>query len=216
MSEFARAQAGDPDLLAHLIRKHIPLVQSLCRRFSYCEDAFQQGCIGLLLAIRRFQEEKGCQFSTFAVPYILGEMRRAFSHTLGWRSRNSLKKAESYRAEQLLLTGREPSIQEMAAACQMAPEELILLMERNQPPVYDETGYLIASIPDPHSMDWLERFCIRDIFSRLPKNDQKLLFRRFIRGESQQKTSETMGISQSSLSRREKEARKRFIQAWNA
>lgn len=202
--------------MAHLIRKHIPLVQSLCRRFSYCEDAFQQGCIGLLLAIRRYQEDKGYQFSTFAVPYILGEMRRAFSHTLGWRTRNSLKKAEAYRAEQLLLTGKEPSVQETAAVCQMPPEELILLMERNQPPVYDETGYLIASIPDPHSMDWLERFCIRDIFLRMPGKDQSLLFQRFIRGESQEKTALSMGISQASLSRREKEARNRFIQAWNA
>ena len=58
MGAFTLAQRGDPQALSALVRQHIPLVQALCRRFSYCEDAFQQGCMGLVCAIRKFREER--------------------------------------------------------------------------------------------------------------------------------------------------------------
>ena len=69
MGAFSKAQAGDADALSALLRRHIPLVQALARRFSYSEDAFQQGCMGLLYAIRHFREDSGCQFSTYAVSW---------------------------------------------------------------------------------------------------------------------------------------------------
>lgn len=214
MSVYALAQAGDPDALAALVRQHIPLVQALNRRFSFSEDAFQQGCIGLVTAIRRFREELGNQFSTYAVPIILGEMRHAFSHSLGWRARSALRRVQAFREEALQRTGREPAIRETAAAAGLQPEELMLLMERDQPNIYDETGTLLSSIPDPRGDSWLLRLCIQDIFSRMSPEEQWLLHQRFLNGKSQTEIARGLHVPQYQVSRWEKRAKARFRQAW--
>jgi len=215
MSLYLLAQQGDPDALSCLIRKHIPLVQALSKRFSYCEDAFQQGCLGLLLAIRGFQESLGYCFSTYAVPVILGEMRRAFTKSLGWRARRTLNKAKAYQDEIIKATGKEPSIKEMAQAAGTAPQDLILLLERDQEILLQESDQLLLSFPDPHSDSWLIRFFIRDILSRMSKKDQWLIQKRFREGISQQELADRLAISQSTLSRYEKKVRQLFIEAWN-
>lgn len=212
---YARAQAGDPDALACLIRKHIPLVQSLNRRFSFGEDTFQQGCLGLLLAIRRFDEKRGYRFSTYAVPVILGEMRRGLSPSLGWRARRTLHKAQEFEENFIRETGKSPSVQAAAQAAGTSPEELILLLESTKPPSMDQTGELLASLPDPQSDRWLIRFLIRDIFERMNKDDQQLLRMRYLKGKSQKETAEILGVTQSTLSRYEKKACLRFQKAWN-
>lgn len=213
MGAYSLAQAGDTDALAALVRQHIPLVQALARRFSYCEDAFQQGCMGLVSAIRGFREEMGRQFSSYAVPWILGEMRRGLSHTLGWRARAALKRAIEYQRCQQQM-GREPTISQMADAAGIPREELILLMERAQSAVPDETGTLLASVPDPRGEGWLLRLCIRDILNRMPWEESWLLFQRFIRGATQQQLAHRLHTTQSRISRKEKQARLRFQRAW--
>ncbi|MBR3740913.1 MAG: hypothetical protein IKN04_10750, partial [Clostridia bacterium] len=149
MSLYALAQAGDPDALAALVRRHMPLVQALSRRFPSPEDAFQQGCVGLVAAIRRYQEDAGFAFSTYAVPVILGEMRRSACRDMGWRTRNKLKRARDYQEQQLRQFGRMPSAKETAEKAGLPPEELALLLEMEKGPVYDETGLLLSSLPDP-------------------------------------------------------------------
>lgn len=215
MGAYALAQAGDENALALLVRKHIPLVQALAKRFSWCEDAFQQGCLGLVQAIRHFKEELGHQFSTFAVPWILGEMRKAYSHTLGWRARASLKKAVRYQ-ERMQAEGKEATIGQMAEAAGIPREELVLLMERSQPVLYDETGILLPSLPDPGGDTWLLRLCIRDILERMPRQDQWLLSKRFLQGKSQGELARELHTTQSSISRKERAARLHFQQAWLA
>ncbi len=214
MGVYALAQAGDSQALAALVRHHIPLVQALCRRFSYCEDAFQQGCMGLVQAIRRFREDSGCCFSTYAVPVILGEMRRAFSHQLGWRARAALKKARACREERLRLMGREPTIQEMAVAAGVDAAEMMLLLERDQPAVYDMTGTLLSSLPDPRSEGWLTRLFIRDILARMPMREAWIIRQRFFLGHSQGEIALALGANQSTVSRLEKKAREAFRAAW--
>lgn len=214
MGAYALAQRGDSQALSALVRRHIPLVQSLCRHFSYCEDAFQQGCLGLVTAIRRFREDSGCQFSTYAVPVILGEMRRAFSHTLGWRSRAALRRAGEYRERQQKIYGRDPSVGEIARETGMAAAELALLLERNQPAVYDITGTLLQSLPDPQSESWLTRLFIRDILRRMPEKEAWLIHQRFFLGRSQQEVALFLGANQSTVSRLEKRARLAFQAAW--
>jgi len=215
MSLFTIAQAGDPEALSALVRRHIPLVQALCRRFSGSEDAFQQGCIGLVKAIRKYREDSGCQFSTYAVPVILGEMRRAYSHSLGWRSRAVLNKARTYQERQIRLTGQAPAIGEIAAHAGIPPEELALLIEQDKGPLYDETGAFFSSLPDPMGENWLLRFCILDVLSRLPSEESWLIRQRFVAGRSQTELAEALSVSQSRISRREKAAREHFAQAWN-
>lgn len=215
MGLYAMAQAGNPDALSKLVRQHIPLVQALARRFSYCEDAFQQGCMGLVKAIRGFREELGRQFSTYAVPWILGEMRRAVSHALGWRARASLKKALDFQ-QRMQQMGKEATIGQMAAAAEVEREELILLMERSQSVVPDETGTLLASLPDPRSDQWFLRLCIRDILDRMPREESWLLCQRFVMGRSQMDLASHLSTTQSGISRKEKQARLRFQRAWLA
>ena len=215
MDDFGRAQAGDSDALAMLLRRHMPLVQALSRRFSYSEDAFQQGCIGLLLAIRRYRSDSGFQFSTYAVPVILGEMRRAFSQALGWRARRTLRAAEKIRQDMIRLTGREPAAADVARAAGIAPEELMLLMERSRPPLYDdESCFLMQCLPDPSSDAWLLRLLIRDILDRMQRDESLLLRRRFLLGYSQAAVARALRITQSAASRREKAARMHFRAAW--
>ncbi|MBE5787910.1 MAG: sigma-70 family RNA polymerase sigma factor [Clostridiales bacterium] len=214
MGMFADAQAGDADALGSLVRTHMPLVQALARRFSFCEDAFQQGCLGLVHAIRHFREEMGRQFSTYAVPWILGEMRRAFSHTLGWRARAALKRAMEYQ-QRMQQQGREVTVGEMAAAAGIAREEMILLMERSQPMLYDESGILLPSLPDPQGESWLMRLCIRDILQRMPREERWIIEQRYMKGRSQTEVALCLKTTQSRISRREKLARQHFRQAWS-
>ena len=215
MGMYALAQAGSADALASLVRQHIPLVQALAKRFSFSEDVFQQGCLGLVHAIRHFREDSGFQFSTYACPVILGEMRKAFSRGLGWRAQRALRKAKQYQDHFFLQFGREPSIGDAAAHAGISAEELLLLMERTQPPVTDgEKGFSLSLLPDPQGEAWLTAFFIRDILSRLPRDEEWLLRQRFIRGRSQQQLARAMGAHQSTVSRKEKNARQRFITAW--
>lgn len=214
MGLYAMAQGGDAEALSLLMRRHLPLVHALSRRFSYSEDAFQQGCVGLLAAIRRYREDSGYQFSTYAVPVILGEMKKASSHALGWRSQAVLKKARAYQEQEMRQRGRVPGIQEIAAHAGVAPEELALLLEWDKGPVYDETGALLSSLPDPGGDGWLLRFCILDALSRLPDQEGWLIRQRFLLGRSQREVAQALRIPQSSVSRREKRAKMHFRAVW--
>ncbi|MBR3108048.1 MAG: sigma-70 family RNA polymerase sigma factor [Clostridia bacterium] len=215
MSLFALAQAGDPDALSELVRRHIPLVQSLCRRFPKSEDVFQQGCVGLVKAIRNYREDSGCRFSTYAVPVVLGEMRRVYSHTLGWRARAALNRAKMYQEKQLRLTGQAPSVLEIATQAGVSPEELALLIEQDKGPLYDETGTFFSSLPDPMGENWLLRFCILDVLSRMPKEESWLIRQRYVAGRTQTELADALSVSQSRISRQEKCAREHFVRAWN-
>ncbi|MBR0219728.1 MAG: sigma-70 family RNA polymerase sigma factor [Clostridia bacterium] len=214
MSLYALAQAGDPDALAALVRQHMPLVQALSRRFPSPEDAFQQGCVGLVFAIRRYQEDQGFAFSTYAVPVILGEMRRSACRNMGWRTRTKLKRARDYQEQQLRQFGRMPPIKETAEKAGLPPEELAMLLEMEKGPVYDETGLLLSSLPDPGGDAWLVRFCIQDILSRLPGEESWLIRQRFLLGRTQTELAQALQITQSCFSRREKRARAHFQEAW--
>ena len=214
MSLYTQAQAGDPEALSFLVRRHIPLVQALARRYAFCEDAFQQGCLGLVKAIRGYREETGCQFSTYAVPVVLGEMRRASHSALGWRAKAAVRRARAYQEQQLRLTGVNPPIRELAAQAGVSPEELVLLLEQAKGEVHDETGLLFSVLPDPRGEDWLLRFCILDALSRLPQEEGWLIRQRYVQGRSQTELAAALHTTQSSVSRREKQARQHFIQAW--
>ncbi len=214
MSLYSLAQAGDPDALSALVRQHMPLVGALSRRFPDQEDAFQQGCIGLVKAIRKYREDTGNQFSTYAVPVILGEMRKSVSRTLGWRSRAALNRAKAYQEERLNTTGQMPSIHEIALHAGVRPEELALLMEQAKGTVRDETGTLLSSFPDPLGENWLLRYCILDVLARLPQKESWLIRERFVSGRSQADLAQAMNTTQSTISRQEKQARQHFAAMW--
>lgn len=213
MSEYARAQAGDAEALSSLVRRHMPLVQSLAGRFSFSEDAFQQGCVGLVKAIRRYRADSGCLFSTYAVPVILGEMRRARARTLGWRAQARLNRAKRYRDEVYRHTGKEPAVAAMARQAGVPPEEMALLLERENP-IQEEIGAWSDRLPDPDGERWLLRLFIRDILGRMPRDEEWFLRQRFMHGRSQTDLAKRLRVTQSAASRKEKAARNHFRTAW--
>ena len=214
MTEYALARAGDPEALALLIRRHAPLVQRLAQRFSDREDAFQGGCAGLVQAIRGFREERGFQFSTYAVPVILGEMRRFLPRHLGWRSQRKLRLARQYRDQILKETGREPSVSQMAAIVGLAPEELAMLLENEKPLYADEHDALLSNLPDPQGEAWLLKFLLSDALRRLPGEEGWLLSERFYKGRTQKELGRILKIDPSGVSRRERAACRHFRAAW--
>lgn len=205
MSEYLAARRGDADALKSLVRRHMPLVQSLAKRLSYSrEDVFQAGCVGLVIAIRRFQPERGAQFSSYAVPFILGEMRRADGRGVGWRVRRAMRRAFAAREKYYAEYGREPPLEVLSRASGLDMYELSLLLETTKPPIYDENGALFSALPDRQGGAWLDRFLLRDLIERLPARDRALIHFRFILNRSQSELAHLSGAAQSTISRQEK------------
>lgn len=212
MSEYTLAQAGDADALAALFREHCPLVHALTARFQDCrEDAFQWGCMGLLRAIRGFDTGKGFRFSTYAVPVILGEMRRARDRSGGWRAAQRLRALRVYLEKQ---GDNVPDAETVSRALGMEKAEIVLLLERLQAPVEDTDGRLWSRIPDPKGDQWLTRLLIRDILERMEQGETWLLRQRFIQCRTQTELGRLLGVDASRISRREKRAKRHFAQAW--
>ena len=214
MDELEKAKAGNEKALSRLLRRHAPLVQMLAKRFVDIQDAFQAGCVGLIKAIRGFDEGKGYAFSTYAVPVILGEMRKTRDRRFGWRTEKQLRRAMGFRDEMLKQYGREPTIREMAEKAGVKPAEMALLMEVSSPVCYDTDGSLFLTIPDPASETYQLRFFIRDILDRMPGEYSYILRHRYVLQESQKQLAQKMQVNQSSISRTERKARLMFISAW--
>ena len=214
MDELEKAKAGNEKALSRLLRRHAPLVQMLAKRFVDIQDAFQAGCVGLIKAIRGFDEGKGYAFSTYAVPVVLGEMRKTRDRRFGWRTEKQLRRAMGFRDEMLKQYGREPTIREMAEKAGLKPAEMALMMEVSKPVCYDTDGSLFSAIPDPASETYQLRFFIRDILDRMPDEYSYILRHRYVLQESQRQLAQRMQVNQSSISRTERKARLMFISAW--
>lgn len=214
MDMILKAQAGSQRALSHLMRQHAPLVQALARRFEQKQDAFQAGCIGLIKAVRGFDTARNCAFSTYAVPVILGEMRKTRERRFGWRQEKKLNAANRFRDEMLKQFGREPTIDEMADKAGVQRAEMALLLESSRQVIYEGERENMLFLPDPHGEEWLQRFFIRDILDRMPWEYSYILRRRYVFDESQGLIAGKMNTNQSAVSRAEKKARLMFISAW--
>ena len=212
MNEYQLAQAGDARALSMLLREHSPLVRALSVKFPDCrEDAFQWGCMGLVKAIRRFDASRGFRFSTYAVPMILGEMRRARDRTGGWREMKKLRALRAYLAAQ---GDRCPDVETVCKALGLEKAEVVLLLERIQPMVEDADGTLWARVPDPNGEAWMLRLLVRDILSRLEPGETWLLCQRFLRGRTQKELSRALDADASRVSRKENAAKRHFALEW--
>lgn len=215
MNRMERAQNGDAKALALLVRQHAPLVQALAKRFEQMQDAFQAGCVGLVKAIRGYREEKGYAFSTYAVPLILGEMRKIQEKKFGWRTKEKLRRINTLREQIMREKGRDATAAEIADKTGWKAAEIAFLLEMNRQVLYyDDESLPVCEVKDPAGESWMERFFIRDILERMPEEYSYILRHRFILSESQQCLSARMHIHQSTLSRNERKARLMFISAW--
>lgn len=203
---------------------HLPLVAAVLRRFPhrYCEreELYQQGCVGLMKALARYEPERGAAFSTYAAAMILGEMRMLSRQNAPIHiprqereQRIRIRKAMHTLSAQL---GREPTVHELASMLRMDAAELMLQMEEitvssTDEPLSDGRN-LLEHLPDAD--DWMRRIEIRDMIERLPEVDRRLLTLRYMHGFTQAETARQLGMTQVQVSRREIVLRKELRDAW--
>ncbi len=222
---FHAVQAGDKSARGKLIKGNLRLVLSVIQRFTnrgeYVDDLFQVGCIGLIKAIDNFDLNQNVKFSTYAVPMIIGEIRRYLRDNNPIRVSRSLRdiayKAIQVRESLINKHSREPSLNEIAGELNVPREEIIFAMDAIQEPVslfepiYHDGGdpiFVMDQIGDEKNQDlnWLERIAVREALRKLSDREKLILTLRFFEGKTQMEVAEEIGISQAQVSRLEKAA----------
>ena len=194
---------------------NVGLVRALVPRFlgrgvEY-DDLFQAGCEGLVKAARHFDPSRGFRFSTYAVPVILGEMRRLFreggtvkvSRGLRELSVKAARLSEEIAAE----TGRAPSVAELAERLSCTPEKCAEALCAAVPPVSlsGEDGEADSDVPTESMEEHIsDRLALRQVIRTLPEQDRRLIEYRYYANRTQQQTAEKLGLTQVQVSRREK------------
>ena len=199
------------------IAANLGLVHSCAKRFRgrglEYDDLYQAGCDGLIKAYDAFDRTRGVQFSTYAVPVILGEIRRLFrdggaikvGRTLKERSVRVMRESEAFRREMQ----REPTVSELAARMQLDPTEVAEALNAAVPPVSltvgDEDGESQLDIPvDSHEERVAELLTLRQVIGELAPRDRSLVILRFFQNRTQTQTAAQLGMTQVQVSRREK------------
>ena len=226
---FKRLQENDEEARNLLVQGNLKLVLSILKKFvnrtDNMDDLFQIGCIGLLKAIDNFDLSHEVKFSTYAVPMILGEVRRYIRDNNTIRVSRSLKdiayKALKIKEKYLQDTGMEPSIDYVAEKLEISSNEIINALEAlKEPvsmfePVYNDGGdtiYLYDQIEDKQerSQDFSNRIALDEAMDMLDTRERQILDNRFIIGKTQMEIADEIGISQAQVSRLEKRAIKQL------
>lgn len=230
MRELLRkAKAGDALARDKLVNCNLKLVFNMVKRFQNrgyeLEDIFQIGCIGLMKAIDKFDLSYNVKFSTYAVPMIVGEIRRFLRDDNPIKVSRSLKET-AYKVQQMrdfLVTrlGREPSVGEVAAELGLSREEVVNALEAAQVPtsifetLHQDDGdpiYLLDQLSGDEEGDtpWLEQIAVRELLNKLPERDRLIITWRFFEDKTQSDIAARLGLSQVQVSRLERQALKRL------
>jgi len=216
-----KAQKGDEAAAEALIKLNYPLAVSLARRFAgrgcELEDLIQLALFGMLKAIKSFDSSRGCAFSTYAVPLIIGEIRKFLRDDgLIKVSRENKKNSAvilKIREEFSGKHSREPHIDELCALSGLDRESVLCALDCSRPvasisePLTDEGGFTVESIlgDEGQSMDrTFDRIALADALAKLPEQWRKIIILRYFRDMSQQQTADILGLSQVKVSREEK------------
>lgn len=213
---------GDKNARDQLIKGNLRLVLSVIQRFSNrgetLDDLFQVGCIGLIKSIDNFDISQNVRFSTYAVPMIIGEIRRYLRDNNSIRVSRSMKDI-AYRAMQIKeqMTNendREPTIEEIASEMDMPKENIVLALESIvEPlslyePVFSDSGdtvYVMDQVGDKNDdINWLDEIYLKQSINDLNEREKKILSLRFLAGKTQMEVANEIGISQAQVSRLEK------------
>jgi len=224
---FVRIKQGDMLAREQYIRGNLRLVLSIIQRFSgnneNVDDLFQIGCIGLMKAIDNFDVTQGVKFSTYAVPMIIGEIRRYLRDNNTIRVSRSLRDAayKAIYAKEMLTKelNRDPSITEISERTGLTPEEINEAFDAIQTPVslyepvYKEGGdalYIMDQVCDKKNREdvWIEEISLKDAMGRLPERERLIIDLRFFQGKTQMEVADEIHISQAQVSRLEKNALK--------
>lgn len=205
-----------------LINGNLRLVLSVIQRFTNrgenLDDLFQVGCIGLIKAIDNFNIELDVRFSTYAVPMIIGEIRRYLRDNNSVRVSRSLRDI-AYRAMQVkeqmtAANNREPTVEEIAKALELPKEDVVLALEAIVEPVSlyepvfsdgNDTIFVMDQVGDSvDDSDWLEEIALKEAINNLNPREKRILSMRFFQGKTQTEVAQEIGISQAQVSRLEK------------
>lgn len=222
---FEKIRSGDQEAREKYIKGNLRLVLSVIKRFSGSnenpDDLFQIGCIGLMKAIDNFDTELNVKFSTYAVPMIIGEIRRYLRDNNSIRVSRSLRdtayKAIYAKENYVKKNQKEPTIAEIALEIGIPKEEIVYALDAIQSPmslyepVYTEGGdtlYVMDQISDKKNREenWVQDLALKEAISRLGERERHIIELRFFEGKTQMEVASEIGISQAQVSRLEKHA----------
>ena len=225
---LGQARDGSAQARDELIKGNLRLVLSVVQKFSSRgenpDDLFQVGCIGLIKAIDNFDLKQQVRFSTYAVPMIIGEIRRYLRDNNSIRVSRSMRDT-AYRAMQVkekLITRnlREPTVEQIAREMGVEKAQVVTALEAIvdpvslYDPVYSDSGdtiYIMDQIGDGGGdSDWLDEIALKEAVRRLDEREKRILSLRFFGGKTQMEVSKEVGISQAQVSRLEKSALERI------
>lgn len=224
---FERIKAGDKEAKEEYIKGNLRLVLSVIRRFSNsnenADDLFQIGCVGLIKAINNFNTELDVKFSTYAVPMIIGEIRRYMRDNNSIRVSRSLRdtayKAIYAKENYMKRNLKEPTLEEIAEEIGIGKEDIVFALDAIQSPmslqepVYndgDDVLYVMDQVSDKKNKEenWVEELALQAAMDRLGERERYIIQLRFFEGKTQIEVAQDIDISQAQVSRLEKHALK--------
>ena len=222
---FIKIKQGDEEARATFIRGNLRLVLSVIQRFNgrgeNADDLFQIGCIGLIKSIDNFDLSQNVQFSTYAVPMIIGEIRRYLRDNNTIRVSRSVRdlayKTIQFKDKFNKEKGREPTIEEISKELEVGREEIAASLDAIQDPVSlqepiyndgNESIFVMDQVKDIKNNDenWAEMMTINEALKKLSNKEKNIIMRRYFDGKTQMEIAEEIGISQAQVSRLEKNA----------
>ncbi len=222
---FEKIRGGDKSARETFIRGNLRLVLSIIQRFSNSgeniDDLFQIGCIGLMKAIDNFDITMNVKFSTYAVPMIIGEIRRYLRDNNSIRVSRSIRdtayKAIYAKESMMKKSDKEPTIEDVAKEINAAPEEVVFALDAIQSPVslyepvYAESGdtlYIMDQISDKKNREdsWIEEISLKAAIDHLTSREHDIIKMRYFEGKTQMEVADEINISQAQVSRLEKKA----------
>jgi RNA polymerase sporulation-specific sigma factor len=223
-----RAKQGDQEARTELVNGNLRLVLSVVQKFTNrgenLDDLFQVGCIGLIKSIDNFDTNLNVRFSTYAVPMIIGEIRRYLRDNNSIRVSRSLRDT-AYKAMQVkewltAQSDREPTVEEISKEMGLKKEEVVMALEAIVEPIslyepaYNDGGdtiFVMDQVGDKQSdKDWLDEIALKEAIENLGEREKKILSLRFFVGKTQMEVAKEVGISQAQVSRLEKAALNRI------
>ena len=227
MELLLKIKDGDEDARQEFVRGNLRLVLSVIQKFNNrgenIDDLFQIGCIGLIKAIDNFDLSQNVRFSTYAVPMIIGEIRRYLRDNNPIRVSRSLKdiayKALQVRERLVRLNAKEPTVSEISKELELPVEDVVMALDAIQDPislfdpVYQDNGdaiFVMDQVQDKKDTDenWLQEIALKEAIKKLNSREKLVLDLRFYKGRTQIEVAEEIGISQAQVSRIEKNALK--------
>ena len=226
---FREMQSGEISAREKLVNGNLRLVLSVIQRFNnrgeYVDDLFQVGCIGLMKSIDNFDLGQNVKFSTYAVPMIIGEIRRYLRDNNPIRVSRSLRdiayKALQVREKLIAENSKEPTAMDIAKVLEVTHEEIVFTLDAIQDPVslfepiYNDGGdpiFVMDQLSDEKQKDeqWVEELALKEGMKRLNDREKMIIRKRFFQGKTQMEVAEEIGISQAQVSRLEKSAIKQM------